>query len=362
MSWAGVRAGVLVAAVCASGGRAAAQVRVHSKAMDLTLTGQFQTQFNTTSVAGEPESEFLIRRARITAEVAVNDFVSGKVEPEFGNGSPMLKDAYVRLSFSPAVRATIGQFKRPFDLFKLAAATEILVIERRGDIRGLDSCLGVGGLCSFGQLVEGLAYADRDIGFEVGGQDRRGRFTYAAAVTNGAGPNRGDENGTKSYTARVSASPVARLRVAVNVGVHDYVDSTRGDEYATAFGADVELGTYDGGFHLQAGFVTGDTWRALGAAGPRTFVTSQGVTTFKLRVRQNRFVTAVEPVVRVSIGDPSTATADDGGWLFTPGFVVHFVGRNKAAVNLDIWKPDGGGSATSTQVPSWLTVPSGSGW
>ena len=51
---------------------------------------------------------------------------------------------------------------------------------------------------------------------------------------------------------------------------------------------------------------------------------------------------AVEPVGRVSWGDPDRASADDGGILFTPGLMVHFDGRNKLAANIDAWRPQSG--------------------
>ena len=57
-----------------------AQVTLNSRASELTITGRTHTQFNTTSVAGEKSSEFLLRRTRLTAEVTVNDLVSGKVQ------------------------------------------------------------------------------------------------------------------------------------------------------------------------------------------------------------------------------------------------------------------------------------------
>ena len=72
-------------------------------------------------------------------------------------GSPSLKgvrlifplladeDAYVRLTFGSGFRATIGQFKRPFDVFELTSSTQTLVIERAGGVDGVSACAGPGG-------------------------------------------------------------------------------------------------------------------------------------------------------------------------------------------------------------------------
>ena len=104
------------------------------------------------------------RRARLSTGVQVNDFVSGRVLTDFGNGSVTLRDAYLRLDFSPALRVTMGQFKRPFDPFELESASQILVIERAGDIRGVSRCTGVGGVCSLSRLTKRLEFSARDIG------------------------------------------------------------------------------------------------------------------------------------------------------------------------------------------------------
>ncbi len=353
--WSAGRPGLLaLVGVFGIGAVAHAQVEVKSKAMELTVTGRMHAQFNTTSVGGEPGSEYLIRRARITAELKINDFVSGKIQPDFGEGEISLKDAYLRLSFHPAFRATIGQFKRPFDVFELTSSTQILVVERAGGVRGVDACAGPGGTCSFSRLTEKLQYADRDIGLMIDGEDPSGRFSYAASITNGTGQNTADENGAKSFTGRVGIMPVDDMVVAAHVGAHDYVDPATGNEYAVAFGGDVEIGNFDQGLHVQAGVVTGDNWQNLGASGPSKFLSTQGIVTYKLPVTENPFVTHVEPVGRVSWGDPDTDVSDDHGWLFTPGFVVYFSGRNKIGLNVDIWSPATGDAETSLKVQAYL--------
>lgn len=333
---------------------AAAQTVFKSGATEVELGGRVQTQFNSTSVTGERESEFLIRRARFEIELTVNDFVSGKVQPEYGEGSVELKDAYLQLNFGPALVATFGQFKRPFDLFELTSSTQILVIERAGKIRGASGCTGPGGVCALSQLTEKLQYSDRDIGVMVEGTDRSTRFGYAVSVTNGAGANVEDENGMKSFTGRVHVSPAKNVRIAGNIGAHDYRNPTLGDEIALAWGGDVEIGNYERGLHVQAGVIGGDNWRNLIGDDPSTFVTAQGIVTYKLPVTGNRFVSGVEPLGRVSWGDPNTDVSDDDGVLWTPGVMVHFVGRNRIAANVDVWSPSQGDTEWSVKVQTYL--------
>jgi hypothetical protein len=336
--------------------RSRAQVEIRSRAMRLTATGRIHTQYNTTSVPGELATQFIVRRARFVAEVKVNDVVDGKVEPDFGEGKIDLKDAYVRFNLAPALRLKFGQFKRPFDIFQLHSSTETLIIERAGDIRGVSTCAGPGGLCTFSRFSERLKYADRDVGVMVDGTSASGKVSYAVSMTNGAGRNTGDENGTKSYSGRVELQPTGRIRLGGHLGIHDYVnDVTTDDDYAVAAGADIEVGDFDAGVHLHAGVLAGQNWQNLDATGdPSTFATAQIALAYKQPLANSEVVEAIQPLGRVSWGDPDSDGADDAGWLFTPGLVLFVSGRNKIAANVDIWVPALGSTEWSFKMQSYL--------
>jgi hypothetical protein len=327
---------------------------VQTREASITLTGRVQTQFNTTSVSGEPFSAFLVRRARATVDVEVNDFVSGRIMPDFGEGSVKLRDAYAQLTFDPTFRLTFGQFKRPFDLFQLTSSTQILVIERAGDIRGVSACAGPGGVCSLSRLSEKLQFSDRDIGIMVDGSS--GETEYAFAVQNGVGANLADENGTKSYTGRVRVGAGNDLRIGGNVGLHDYVKTAQGsDDYALAGGADIEIGNFTEGLHVQAGIITGQNWANPDVGGnASTFLAAQAIIAWKSPVANSRMVSHLEPLARISLADPDTDMSNDGGVLLTPGFVVHFAGRNKIAANIDIYVPGTGGTEWGLKFQSYL--------
>jgi hypothetical protein len=335
---------------------ARAQVEIRSRAMRLTATGRIHSQYNTTSVSSELASQFVLRRARFVAEVRVNDVVDGKVEPDFGDGKIDLKDAYVRFTFAPGLRLKFGQFKRPFDIFQLHSSTETLIIERAGDIRGVSTCAGPGGLCAFSRFSEKLKFSDRDIGVMLDGTSSSGNVNYALSMTNGAGRNRGDENGTKSYTGRLQVRPTGRIRVGGHVGIHDYVNEiTTEDDYAVAAGADIEVGDMVSGIHMHAGVLVGQNWQNLDAAGdPSTFTTAQIAMAYKLLLVNSEVLEAIQPLGRVSWGDPDNDGIDDSGWLFTPGLVLFVTGRNKIAANVDILVPSLGGTEWSFKMQSYL--------
>lgn len=318
-----------------------AQVPVRLEAPQIRLSGRVQTQFNTTSAEGERASEFLIRRARFSAEVILNDFLSGKVEPDYGSGNVQLRDAYLRLTFGPGLRLTAGQFKRPFDLFELTSSTDILVIERDGNIRGVNECAGPGGVCSLSRLTERLQLSDRDIGAMVDGTDPSHRLSFAAAVTNGAGQNRTDENGRKSFSARARVVLARDVFLAGNLALHDYKAASGEDAWAPAWGGDLEIGNWNRGLHLQAGVVGGKNWLNLVVGDPTTFLAFQAILTYKAALSGKRYLAAVEPLARLSWSDPALGEAADGGWLVTPGLMLHFSPRNKLAANLDFWRSSG---------------------
>jgi hypothetical protein len=332
----------------------AAQTTFHTHAAEITIGGRLHTQFNTSSVDSEPGSDMLIRRARVDALVKINDFLSGFVQPEYAGSKAFLQVAYVRLNFAPALHAMIGQYKRPFDLFTQTSSTDILVIERTGTIRGVGACAGVGGMCSYGQFMEKLRLSTPDIGVFLDGGDPSGRFNYLVAVTNGTGQNLSDENGTKSYSGRVVVAPSPNLHLSANVALHDYVKPSGANGYAGEMGGDLELGNFTRGLHIQAGAVTGDNWLNYLAGGPSRFVTAQAILTYKFPVKRPPYAESIEPLARVSWGNPDTATPQDGGLLLTPGIVWFVSGRNKFAANIDVWHPQTGATEWGVKVQSYL--------
>ena len=344
------RLGALVALLAPDA--AGAQVQLDSRAVEITLTGRVHMQYRTTSVDGPRSSEFLLRRARFTARVKVDDLIEGFIQPDFGEGILSLKDAYLRLNFDPAFRLSFGQFKRAFDIFQLYSSTQILTIERNGHVPGVDACSVL--VCSWGTLSLELRYSDRDIGLLVDGR-ALGKLDYRLSLTNGTGANRPDENGTKSYAGRAVVQATSDVRIGANFSVHDYLDPTTANEYAVALGADVEVGRYGDEFHLQAGLMGGDNWSDLDGNGdPSTFVSAQGIVSYIFPVESDRGFSGVEPHFRVSWADPNTDAASAGGWLFTPGVALRLTGRNMLVANVDVWSPAAGDSEWSFKFQSFL--------
>ena len=79
----------------------------------------------------------------------------------------------------------------------------------------------------------------------------------------------------------------------------------------------------------------------------------QAVVTYYIPVDSERWA-AIDPLVRVSWGDPDTDTADDAAWLVTPGLSMFVSGRNKIGANLDLCLPQEDDSDVSLKVKSFL--------
>jgi len=351
----GLLEGTLLA-VAVAGSLSAQAVEPRTPVEGTELGGRVQLRLETSSGDSVPSSEFYLRRARIWVATRFNDWIDGTVQLDFSGGKVGARYAFVRLSLTPTTRVSFGQFKRAFDLFELTSSSQILAIERDGDIPGVSPCTGVGGVCSYSRFSEKLLLSSLDVGVLLQGGFAEGRVGYLVSLTNGPGGNKREENDTKSVSGRVEWFAADKLRIGVNGGLHDYPNPvTSVDAYAPVFAFDVDLGNFESGLHLQAGIMTGDNWLDLDASGDASrFLTYQGIATYRFPLSNPGRIHAIEPIGRVSWGDPDRTTARDGGLLFTPGLQLHFEGRNKMAANVDVWRPQSGKTTWGLKVQSYV--------
>jgi len=344
---------LLFLSLWASAGALEAQ-SASGRAGDVTVGGRVHAQVATTSIDGGPPVDLFLRRARFTFDVEVNDYIDGRLMPEFSGGRGVMQDAYFRLKLSPGLRISIGQFKRSFDLFELESSTELAMVERDGRIPGLAACSGVGGTCAFSRLTEQLQYAARDLGVRLdGGLGDWG--AYEVSLTNGQGPNTRDANQSKSVAGRLAFNAAEGVVLGVGATLHDaYLEDVEETEYAPAVSVDLEVGDYYGGTHVMAALVRGENWRVRDELGQSaTFWAAQIVAT-RYTPRHAPLIQGFEPMVRVSTANPDTGAAEVSGLLLTPGFNVYFQGRNRFGVNLDVFRHSGGVTDTSLKFMTYL--------
>ncbi len=164
-----------------------------------------------------------------------------------------------------------------------------------------------------------------------------------------------DENAGKSVAGRLSVEVAEGLFISGNFSHHDHErdDGTTGR--GTAFGADLEYGTFRNGTHFQIGVIGGDNWRAEDpvTGDDPTFLTGQAILSHYLPVESTRFE-GVEPLIRLSWGDPNRDGDDNGGFLVTPGVFVYVLGRNRIGANLDVYSPQTGDTEFSFKLQTYL--------
>jgi hypothetical protein len=341
---------------------ASAQNEIRARASNISIGGRLHTQYSHSSIPDATDDVFF-RRARVTVDIVINDFLDGKIEPDFAGGRAQLQDTFFRLTFAPTARLSFGIFKRAFSIWDISSSTDLPTIERNAAIEGADLCAGVGGICSLSQLTQGLQLDGRDLGVRLEGT--AGRLVYLATITNGTGNNVPDENDKKSFSGRLGFRITDRILLAAFAAAHDALVEIPGtpdeNEYFPAFGGDLEIGTWREGFHLLAGVVTGENWEQVGRQLPGglrlaeapSFLTAQMLASWYQPLSGSRFA-GIEPHLRLGYGDGDRSVSRDEGLLFTPGLMLYVSGRNGIGADLDYYKPDLGDTEYSFKIQTFL--------
>jgi hypothetical protein len=321
---------------------------IRTGALELTFGGVAQTQFSTTSVADAAEPErWELRLVRPDVRFRLNDYFGGRIEPEFGGGRVVLRNAYVTFRPLAGLELRAGQQRKPFTY--VAGPAHRLFAERGARIRGLDVPL-----YEHDNLVNGLGYVNFDTGLELIGSPRSAPWgpVFRLGIFNG--PEMGVVPGRSTYqiAGRVTAEPLPQLRVGLGASRRDFASpgdvEPRTLRHGMAWAADVEYGHFAPGLHLVAEF-------AGGAADPF----SEAGTRFRAMNLWGGYRTApldaageirLEPVMRVSTGSigadaAARAAAATGGTLLTPGVNLYFGALNRIMLDYDLWSPRGGGTS-----------------
>lgn len=312
--------------------------RLKLNVLEIAIHGRVHTQFNTTTVDDEQPTEWLLRRVRLEASVQVNELVSGKIQPDFAGDRVSVKEAYLKLNFSPGVQLLAGKAFRPFSLLEQTSSNRILPIERGLDIRG------VSGFDEYA-IIHDLKYSDREIGLQLMGAPSGAPLglAYAAGVFRGPLSGRVGGQETNQIAARVTVEPLEDLRLGAGWSNRHFVDAARslpvGDpvlERGNAWEVDVEFGSFSPGLHLLSEVAFGD----FDPAAAVDFVGAHAWLGYRTAAISPR-VSAVEPILRLSYGNVDTEPLELGGTLITPGINVFFGPLNRVMLNYDIWSPAG---------------------
>ena len=155
------------------------------------LKGLVQTdgRFFLSDSAVPATNTFFLRRARPILEATVGKYLEMRLQPDFGQGTTVLFDAYTDVKVSPAFAIRVGKFKPTVDLERLQSAGDIVFAERA--------------------MATNLA-PNRDVGLQLSGDLDSGLVAWQAGVFNGVpdlGNGDGDVSDAKDFAGRVFLQP-----------------------------------------------------------------------------------------------------------------------------------------------------------
>jgi len=363
-----VAAGVCLAAASLTPASAQEELTVTADAIEVDLTGRVQVQAATSScssfpfeegspcVEQAPSLDLFMRRVRLAAVVKIDELLTAKVEPDFGDvDEVVLRDAYGQLTFSDRAKVRVGQFKKPFDGFNLVSSSQLLTIERDLDVPGVPGLSAP----SLDEFTTRFRLASYDVGAMFFGETDGGRFAYWAGVFNGEPAEANEDTdgekqlvGRVAYRTRAGGLPLQLAAAAALTdlpfrGPEDQPGARVSAEYYSDFELFAELGGYEPGPHAQAGVVFGDNPTRTPAGGDPLQPPAVGA--YRLATEDTPWLEAVEPSFRVTWAEPNTDLEDDEAWGFTPGVNLYFHGRNKLQVGWDLvaYADDGTESVSS---------------
>lgn len=295
-----------------------------------------------------PESNFLVRRARIEVLGRLSERVSFFLQPSFEapRNRVRLRDAYVDLALSKpgagiTAVARAGQEKRPFGRYELLSSNNLPSIER-----------GAGGGLAIGSSTNDLFTANGFLAHDVGLSARAElpvgsrRLEVKGGVYNGQGESFNDINGAKSWGVRATMGVFGKLNVGASYADHETAqlidpDVPNGPVGPTvrnqAVGLDFLWGAPGNpGLLLIGDYMNGEDTTA--ARNPIEGGQIVGAWHFRLK-NPSALVYAVEPVVRA---DWSTANADDPSqelFLFSIGGGLYFSPRTHLRLLWETQRP-----------------------
>jgi hypothetical protein len=345
-----------------------------AQAANIVIQGRIQAQYRSSggdSTANynpnTPTNGFEIRRARIQTNVRFGDNINLVIQPSLEMSTLRLRDAFVRVGFTPALGLSMGQEKSPFQRYELNTSNNLPSIER-----GL-RVLGLSGREGLNDLLVSNGYSSHDIGAFLDYTPSDSRFSVKLGIQNGSRESAVDVNKAKSFFGRLTATALMNrdnqpaLQLGFSFADRDRavcsttpcaatpVYAPRLSRRTQAYGIDLEWGGFRPGFHAIIDFAAGDNVPvALRVNSGRNTanvrdMTDANIATFRgvnavLAWRVNtsgpdtRIVKILEPALRIDVTDPNGDTPNDAGLLITPVVNVYFAPTTIMRAGLDFYR------------------------
>jgi hypothetical protein len=312
----------------------------------IQLRANVQPRFDTTTVDGEPETAWELRRARLAFRMYAAGWIRADLEGDFGRGRARLTDGFVQLAFDPRFTIRAGQFKKPFDTLELTSSRELLLTERDGLPRGASLPTPTG-------LSGDMGFSDRDVGVEWRG--RFGRATLIAGFWNGAGTSAEDDDGKQVAARAEIAAPVGWRVIGAWGGIRRSApadDEGAGSSWANGFEVAAGYGRYaepGAKVLLQAMFGEGPPAEEPPADQP-DFRALQAVAAWHVAVHTVPYLIGVEPAARLGWADPDSDVDDDEATLLSGGINLYHHEHVKTQLHVDHVSPAEGDGETAVRL------------
>ena len=316
-----------------------------------------QPQTSNTSVDSVLETDFELRRARLTVDGQVAERWSGRIQMDFETERARFRDAFLEGRVSDVISFRAGQFKTPFNGIELESAKRLIAIERGARVRGTSQTS-----TSTSHMLAATAMSARNRGVMALTRFADGRLRLNAGAWLGAG-ERGETNDGKELSARLEFEPWAGaddrlpLIFAAAVVSNGYFGSPRDTlvgvsadtvfvedaEYATAFEGWVEFGRYAApGIHVAGNVIGGDNPQIPQVEGSGvSFASFLGMQLWGEYVFAGPgLLTGIGVGGRVDRFDPDTDEDENAYVLWTPLVNLYFGKVFKLQADVDLLAPE----------------------
>jgi len=263
-----------------------------------------------------PESEFYVRRARISAKGNISEAVSFDIEPQYqtGGAGVTVEEAYLDVAFTkPEAKSAFvlraGQFKRYFGRYEQTSTSNLPSIER-GTGRGL-----VPVASNDIAVLSGYMSLDMGAGLMFTGLNKR--LLIEGAVMNGRGQNLMDNNNGKSLYARTTFAVTPKLSLGASYAAHESIQGTDSSASNNGFGLDGQWSAAGApGLYVVFDYDNGET---LLDSNNKLYGISL-VTAYNIRMKSpTSFLYAIEPAFRYDFSEPNNNVTNDQSTLITAG-------------------------------------------
>jgi phosphate-selective porin len=197
------------------------------------------------------KNSFYFNRARlgVTGNIPYDFSYYFMAEFSPSKGGPEILDAFITYKrFAPYLKISLGQFKSQFGLELTTACQGLYTVDRSRVVNELASPFRDAGIMFLGSTGDKKIF----------GLENEDIFSYAVALTNGAGMNVYDGNDGKDYSARLVFSPIEGIGIggSVRYGEQKPIQASEPDDKRFRVGADLSVKVKN--FLLQGEYILGE--------------------------------------------------------------------------------------------------------